>query len=179
MFSGDVNPKNNIFWGSRFPEHYLQIHSLKCTALVAISKHSIIGPFWFEDDNEHNVTIYTDRYVHVLHKFWTALGWQKVVVRVCHVQQYGTTPHTSKESIGLLKQRFSDWLISRKCDPQWSLYSPDLNPPDFYLWGYLKDWVYAHNCQCITDLETEITATIKAISREKCEKVIENFARRI
>ena len=35
------------------------LHSLKCTAWVAISKHGIIGPFWFEDDNEQCVTINT------------------------------------------------------------------------------------------------------------------------
>jgi len=35
------------------PEHCLQrpLHSVKCTAWVVISKHGIIGPFWFEDDN--------------------------------------------------------------------------------------------------------------------------------
>ena len=56
LLSGHVNSKNNIFWGSTPPEHCLQrpLHSVKCTAWVAISKHGIIGPFsfWFEDDNE-------------------------------------------------------------------------------------------------------------------------------
>ena len=58
LLSGHVNSKNNIFWGSTSPEHCLQrpLHSLKCTAWVAISKHGIIGPFWFEDDNEQSVT---------------------------------------------------------------------------------------------------------------------------
>ena len=55
LLSGHVNYKNNIFWGSTPPEHCLQrpLHSVKCTAWVAISKHGIIGSFWFEDDNEH------------------------------------------------------------------------------------------------------------------------------
>ena len=63
-----MNAKNNIFWGSTPPEHYLQrpLHSVKCTAWVAISKHGIIGPFWLEDDNERSVTINTERYVQVL-----------------------------------------------------------------------------------------------------------------
>ena len=61
LLSGHVNSKNNIFWGSTPPEHCLQrpLHSVKCTAWVAISKHGIIGPFWFEDDNEWSVTINT------------------------------------------------------------------------------------------------------------------------
>jgi len=84
LLSGHVNSKNNIFWGSTPPEHCLQrpLHSVKCTAWVAISKHGIIGPFWFEDDNERSVTINTERYVQVLGKFWTALGRRRGVVRV-------------------------------------------------------------------------------------------------
>ena len=54
LLSGHVNSKNNVFWGTTLPEHCLQrpLHSVKCTAWVALSKHGIIGPFWFEDDNE-------------------------------------------------------------------------------------------------------------------------------
>ena len=61
LLSGHVNSKNNIFCGSTPSEHCLQrpLHSVKCTAWVAISKHGIIGPFWFEDDNEWSVTINT------------------------------------------------------------------------------------------------------------------------
>jgi len=105
---------------------------VKCTAWVAISKHGIIGPFWFEDDNERSVTIKTERYVQVLGKFWTALGRRRGVLRVVQwFQQDGATPHTSNDSLAWLQQRFSDRLISRKCDPQWSPHSLDLNPPKF------------------------------------------------
>jgi len=95
LLSGHVNSKNNIFWGSTPPDHCLQrpLHSVKCTAWVAISKHGIIGPFWFEDDNERSVTINTERYVQVLGKFWTALGRRRGVVRVLQwFQQDGATP---------------------------------------------------------------------------------------
>ena len=135
--------------GNHTPEHCLQrsLQSLKRTAWVGIiSKHGIIGPFWFEDNNEHCVTINTDRYVQVLRKFWTALGRWKEVVRVRQWFKHdGATPHSWKESVAWLNQRFSDRLISCKCDQQWSPYSPDLNPLDFYLWRYLKDRVYVHN----------------------------------
>jgi len=62
LLSGHVNSKNNIFWGSALPEHCLQrpLHSVKCTAWVAIS--------------ERSVTINTERYVQVFGKFWTTLG---------------------------------------------------------------------------------------------------------
>jgi len=126
------------------------------------------------------VTINTKRYVHVLGKFWTALGRQRVVVRVLQwFQQDGATTHSSNESLTWLQQRFPHRLISRRCDPQWSPHSPDLNPPDFYLWGYLRDRVYGNNPQTIPDLKAAITAAIGAIPREECGRVIENFVRRI
>ena len=149
-----------------------------CTVWVAISKHGIIGPFWFEDDKERSVTINTERYVQVLGKFWTALGRRRGVVRVlqgCH--QDGATPQTSNESLARLQQLFPDRLISRRCDPQWSPHSLDLNPPDFYVWGYHKDRVYGNNPQTTPDLKAAITATIRAIPREECGWVIENFSR--
>jgi hypothetical protein len=42
-------------------------------------------------------------------------------------------------------------------------HSPDLNPPDFYLWGYLKDNVYENNPQTIGELKAAITAKIREI----------------
>jgi len=106
-----------------------------CRKLPAL----IIGPFWFEDDNEQSVTINDEGYVQVLGKFSTALGRRRGVVRVLQwFQQDGATPHTSNKSLAWLEQRFSDRLISGRCDRQWSPHSPDLNPADFYMWGYLK-----------------------------------------
>jgi len=47
------------------------------------------------------------------------------------------------------------------------------------MWGYLKDRVYVNNPHIIPDLKAAITAAIRAIPREECERVIDNFARRI
>ena len=58
-------------------------------------------------------------------------------------------------------------------------HSPDLNPPDFYLWGFLKDNVYQGNPQTIEELKTAITANIRAIPKDECVKVIDNFVRRV
>ena len=150
LLSGHVNSKTTF---SR-ETHPLStvcsfVHSLMCTDGVTISKHGIIGPLWF-DDNEHCLTINID--FQVLCKFWTALIWRKEVARVLQwFQQYGS----SKESLAWLNQRFSAQLISNKCDPQWSQNSPDLTPPPsgYYLWGYLKDQVYVHNPQSTPDLK--------------------------
>ena len=120
------------------------------------------------------------RYLGVLRKFWTVLGRCRGVVRDEQWFQWdGATPHTSNNSLEWLRECFGDRLISRRYDPEWASHSPDLNPPDFYLWGYLKDNVYQDNPQTIPELKTAITTKIRTVSREECVRVIDNFACRI
>ena len=71
LLSGHVNGKSNIFWDSTSPENCLQwqFHSIKCTAWVAISKHGIIGRYWFEDESEWSLMVNSQCYIEVLQKF--------------------------------------------------------------------------------------------------------------
>lgn len=184
---GHVNSRNNVFWGTSPPDEVLQrpLHSVRCTAWVAMSKHGIIGPIWFEDENENAVTVNKERYLVVLQQFWTALGRRNRAIgrnpflrAEQWFQQDGATPHTANVTLAWLDEKFPDRLISRRRDPEWSPHSPDLNPPDFYLWGYLKDNVYRDNPQTIPELKQAITRKIRAIPKEECVRVIDNFARR-
>ncbi len=188
LLSGHVNSKNNIFWGTAAPNEVLQrpLHSKKCTAWVAISKHGIIGPFWFEDENEESLTVNKERYIEVLDQFWAALGRHnggrgrnRFRRNRQWFQQDGATPQTANVTLEWLDQRFPDRLVSRRRDPEWAPHSPDLNPPDFYLWGYLKDRVYENNPQTIPELKEAITQKIRAIPKQECVRVIDNFARRL
>ena len=140
----------------------------------------LIGLYWFEDDEEHAMTVNTERYLQIIRKLWATLGQRRRVVRAeqCF-QQDGAIPQTSNDSLNWLRQLFPDRLISRRCDPEWAPHSPDLNPPDFYLWGYLKDNVYTNNPQTIPDLKAATAPKIRAIPREECVRVIQNFARRV
>ena len=69
--------------------------------------------------------------------------------------------------------------MSNKPTHQWSSNSPDLNPPDFFLWGYLKDIVYVNWPQTIQELKNNITHEISQIPREMRESVIKNFEKRL
>ena len=95
LLSGHVNSKNNIYWGTAPPKEILQrpLHPVKCTAWVAISKHGIIGPYWFEDENERAQMVNKERYVAVLRKFWASLGRHRGTDRDDQwFQQDGATP---------------------------------------------------------------------------------------
>ena len=58
------------------------LHSTKCISWVAISKHGIIGPFWFEDENGQSVMVNFERYLVLLRKFWAALGRRRGITGV-------------------------------------------------------------------------------------------------
>ena len=116
LLSGHVNRKNNVFWGSKVPDEVLQrpLHSVKCTAWVAISKHGIIGPFWFEDDEGRSQTVNKERYMAVLNKYWASLGRRRGVVRALQWFQHGSysfsDPHLYRIWCGGV--HFSELLVS-------------------------------------------------------------------
>ena len=79
------------------------LHSVKCTAWVAMSKHGIIGPFWFEDDDGQSQTDNKERSEQVLGVAGTPeSGFESFTM----VQQDGATPHTANETLAWLRQKF-------------------------------------------------------------------------
>ena len=86
---------------------------------------------------------------------------------------------TSKELLVWLKKRFSGRMISCKCDPQWSLYSPDLNPQIFISGDILKTGSMFTIPKVFLTWKELAKTTIKAIPREECKKIIDNFVCRV
>ena len=77
--------------------------------------------------------------------------------------------------MGILKEMFPGHLISLRGDIGWTACSPDLNPCDFFLWGYLKSKVYSDLPQSIEQLKDAICQEITAIPHEMTRRVIDNF----
>ena len=137
---GQVNSKNNIFWGLQKPDEVgnKPLHSKKVTVWCALSQKGIIGPFFFEE-NGMTTTINSDRYIVVLEKFLDELkrlyptNWRRM-----WFQQDGASPHAAYKSLDWLKDNFNCRVISRKCKIEWPPHSPDLSPPDFLCGIILK-----------------------------------------
>ena len=73
-----------------------------------------------------------------------------------------------------LRHNFSrDRLISRQTGPS---YSQDLNPPDYFLSGYLKNRVCENNPQT---REGIIRKEIRRIAQEMLNRVVDNFIVRV
>ncbi|GFV31782.1 transposable element Tc3 transposase [Trichonephila clavipes] len=94
-------------------------------------------------------------------------------------QQDGATCHTARATIDLLKDTLGDGLISRFGPVNWPPRSCDLTPLDYFLWGYVKSWVYADTLQTLDHLKDNIRRVIADIRPQMLEKVIENWTSRL
>ena len=78
-----------------------------------------------------------------------------------------------------LREMFPGHLISLHGDISWPTYSTDLNPCDFFLWGYLMSKVHINHPHSIEQLEDAIHEEITAIPYEMTCQVIDNFCERL
>ncbi|GFX21135.1 hypothetical protein TNCV_4367141 [Trichonephila clavipes] len=84
----------------------------KLTVWCALWAGGIIGPYFFKNDEGHNVTVNGDRYRAMITNFFIPELNNHDVQELCF-QQDGATCHTARATIDLLKDTFGDRLISR------------------------------------------------------------------
>ena len=83
------------------------------------------------------------------------------------------------QPINMIMINYWDKYRARQNDLTHLLVSLDLNPCDFFLWGYLKSKVYSNRPQSIEKLKDTIRQEITAIPHEMTRRVIDNFRERL
>ncbi|GFV07234.1 uncharacterized protein TNCV_1312321 [Trichonephila clavipes] len=150
------------------------INLSKLTVWCALWAGGIIGPYFFKNDEGHNVTVNGDRYRAMITNFFIP-ELNNHDVQELWFQQDSATCHTARATIDLLKDTFGDRLISRFGSVNWPPRSCDLTALDYFLWGYVKSLVYADKPQTLDHLEDNIRRVIADIRPQMLEKVIENW----
>ena len=84
--------------------------------------------------------------------------------------QDGAPPHFSRFVTDVLNERFPDAWIGRGGPIPWPPRSPDLSPLDIFLWGYIKNIVYAEKIRNIQQLQERITSAIEIVTRDMIRK---------
>ncbi|GFX98320.1 uncharacterized protein TNCV_4909631 [Trichonephila clavipes] len=178
--NGYVNKQNCHIWSEANPQVYVEtpLHPEKLTFWCALWAGGIIGPYFFKNDESHNVTVNGDRYRAMITNFFIP-ELNNHDVPELWFQQDGTTCHTARATIDLLKDTFGDRLISRFGPVNWPPRSCDLTPLDYFLWGYVKSLVYADKPQTLDRLEDNIRRVIADIQPQMLEKVIEIWTSRL
>lgn len=178
---GHVNKQNMRYYAVKNPQltHARPLHSPRVTVWCALSAKTIIGPYFFEEEGL-NVTVNGDRYLNMLNEFFfPALRRKRITVSRTWFQQDGAIAHICTDVLNLLKKKFQTRLISRNTEFMWPPRSPDLTPPDFFLWGHLKSRVYLEKPKDTEELKSAIQREIAGIKTSTLRKVIDNFEKRL
>ncbi|GFX55858.1 hypothetical protein TNCV_1427201 [Trichonephila clavipes] len=173
-------PKLNLPTFEANPQVYVEtpLHPEKLTVWCALWAGGIIGPYFFKNDEGHNVTVNGDRYRAMITNFFIP-ELNNHDVQELWFQQDGATCHTARATIDLLKDTFGERLISRFGPVNWPPRSCDLTPIDYFLWGYVKSLVYADKPQTLDHLEDNFRRVIAVIRPQMLEKDIENWTSRL
>ena len=95
--------------------------------------------------------------------------------------QDGAPPHFAINVRNYLTQTFGyDRVIRRGCQHIWPPRSPDLNPLDFWFWGWLKSKVYHENKPTILEqLQQKIMDIFHQITKEEFSAGVSDITRRL
>ncbi|GFV41946.1 uncharacterized protein TNCV_4140531 [Trichonephila clavipes] len=112
--NGYINKQNCRIWSEANPQVYVEtpLHPEKLTVWCALWAGGIIGPYFFKNDEGHNVTVNGDRYRAMITNFFIP-ELNNHDVQELWFQQDGATCHTARATIDLSKDTFGDCLISR------------------------------------------------------------------
>ncbi len=160
-----VNKQNMRLWCDENPIEIEEahIHPKKVMVWAAISSHGIIGPVFIRG------TVTSSSY-HSLIKDdiipeLDIRGYLKSAV----YRQDGAKPHISDKNLLLPRNTFKNCIILNRflqlfnTSWNWPPYGPDLNPWDYFLWGYPKHRVYVNNPMTPEALEAEIVRVMRDI----------------
>ena len=147
------------------------MHPEKCTFWCGLNAGSMIGPYFFKDDQNRNVTVNGACYRAMISVFFFARNGKAGFVDMWF-QQDASTCHTSCESVKILRYEFGEQFISWIGPVNWTPRSCDWTPLDYFLLGSL---VYADKPTTIPALEDNITRVNREIPAEMLGKVTRNW----
>ena len=148
--------------------HEEPLHSQKIAVWCGMSQRSIIGPIFFD------ATITTAAYMEILNTFVNQLDDEELSIG--YFQQDRATSHTSHANMAEIQSFFSDHVISKGL---WPPCSPDLTPPDYFLWGYLIGRVYQNQPRTTDALKANITKEIQAVTADVLARTFQNMAHQV
>jgi len=170
--NGHVNRHNCRYYSNENPHWRQDVHfqhDERVMVWCGIFCDSVIGPFFFDG------TVTGQSYLTMLQNY--------ICPAVVHFaneglddadvwfMQDGAPPHYATIVRNFLDERYPDHWIGRRGPVEWPPRSPDLNPLDYFLWGFLKSEVYRNRPRNINDLTTNIRAACQLITPEMIQNV--------
>ena len=156
------------YWSNTNPHWITEIdHNNKAHLNVwaGILHNQIIGPIFYEG------TLTGAKYLSLLQNEIGPLVEDLNTNSEIWFQQDGAPAHYHNEVVGYLNDVFPGHWIGRRGEIEWPPRSPDLNPLDFFLWGYLKQKVYKTCPDSLQVLRQRICQAVQQIPLGMLERV--------
>jgi hypothetical protein len=167
---GVANKQNVQFLSSENPRVIHEVHHApKITVWVTVSSHGLLGPIFFEETLNSERCLSMLRNPFVPHLFATSLPLQTQ-----WFLQDKARPHTADVVLDFLHD-ISDLRVISNRFPNHFAYGQncaDLNPCDYFLWGFLKEKGFPKKLQTIMELGTLIIQACNEITEDMCRQVI-------
>lgn len=175
--NGIFNRKNVYYWSKENPHLCKKLrhqHRFGFNMWAGILGTRIIGPFFYHQ----NLT--SERYLNLLqNNLEETLGDLPLEeVRDCWFQQDGAPAHNSRAVREYLSATFPEKVISTYSETPWPARSPDITPPDFFLWGFVKNYVYQQSFETEEQLRTLVLEAFHSITPEMLNDVLASTVRR-
>ena len=161
---GIHNTRNNHEWAAENPHAtYIrgQQQRISINVWAGIVNNHVIGPAILPDRLDR--FSYLGFLQHVLPDLLDTAGVPPEVRQTMWLQHDGAPAHYAVIVREYLNEAFPGRWIGRGGPVLWPARSPDLNPLDFFMWGYLRDLMYDNGP--LAD-EEEVIARLVAASAE-------------
>lgn len=176
--TGQLNRHNSHYWSHDNPHwHRVVDHQHRWSLIVwcGIVNGYLIGPFFFDGN------VNSANYLHFLeHELPLLLENVDLATRQrMWFQHDGASPHRSRRVQQFLHRLFPHKFIGLGGHVEWCPRSPDLTSPDFFLWGFIKNVVYAEILTTRDNMIDRIRNCCNSIPRNVLLETARNFERRI
>src|ERR1700712_2412956 len=159
---GIFNRKNKRYYSRKNKRRVIQVRKQGRKSVkvwCGLWRNQILGPIFF-DGNLNSAA-----YLNLLQNDIAELIDDKIPIayRANLVwQQDGAPYHRSVDIRNYLDDNYVDW-IGERGTIAWPARSPDLTPPDYFLWGTLKNMVYEERFETENELKISVTNAVEEL----------------
>lgn len=169
--SGLFNRNNEHYWSIDNPRINQQVRIQGRTSFnvwIGMWRNTIIGPFIYDG------TLTSERYLNLIRNdVLDALDNQPLaVLQEIWWQQDGAPAHNGREVTQFLNHVFPNKWIGNNGFVRWPARSPDLNPLDYFLWGYLQNRLYKNTPHDLQVLRQNLIREVAAIPARTIHRAV-------
>nr|WP_253308809.1 DUF4817 domain-containing protein [Rickettsia endosymbiont of Ceutorhynchus assimilis] len=174
---GITNFHNLHYWAEDNPHQKKQVsfqRKFSVNVWMGVIANNLIGPHFLPDNlNGENYEEFLRNNLYELLENVPLANRQEMIF-----QHDGCPAHYRLTIRELLEQRFPNRWIGRGGPIPWPARSPDLTPLDFYVWGHLKEIVYATEVNTREELIERIQNGVAILRQNFSNRVTRTEVRR-